>query len=290
MVLMFHKLEKRRTLLVILALISVTFCGVVGAMKYSSNQALAKQTAESTAKLAKMDKTIADIKAKKLAEKKAKEAAEQKAASDKALETQLQGNVVTPKGCAVSGAHGDPSKIDVVINKKRCFNPINYAPKDLTSFQGFLVSAKIVSNLQALFAAAQAAGYPLSLTSSYRSYTDQVTTYNHWVRVNGSYAAADTVSARPGYSEHQTGFAVDFSTAAGCSLECFAKTQNYQWLLANGPKYGFIERYPVGLESVTGYSPEAWHWRYVGPETAQSMTAKGVKTLEQLWGIPGGGY
>jgi D-alanyl-D-alanine carboxypeptidase len=288
---MFKRLEKRRSFLVILALISVSFCGAVGALKYSSNQALAKQQSESSAEIAKLDKKIAEIKAKKLAEQKA---AEQKAASDAALAAQLQGNVVTPKGCAVSGAHGDPSKIDVVINKKHCFNPVNYVPADRVSvYGGFVVSSKIVPNLTAMFDAAQAAGLLIGLTSSYRSYTDQVATYNNWVRVNGSTDAADTVSARPGYSEHQTGFAVDLDATINgkeCSLDCFTGSEEYQWMLNNAAAYGFIERYPPGMTSVTGYSPEAWHWRYVGPAVAQEMKSKGIKTLEQLWNISGGGY
>ena len=272
----------------------LAFGGAVGAVFYFGNEAIAKQQAESQTKLADMDKKIAEIKAKKEAERKAKEeaerkATEQKAEADKALAAQQAGQVVTPKGCAVSGAHGNPVAIDVVINKKRCFNPIDFVPPDLTSFGGYVVSAKIIPDMTAMFNAAAAAGVPLSLTSAYRSYSNQVTTYNYWVTANGSTTAADTVSARPGYSEHQTGFAFDLS-AGGCSLECFRGSSQYQWMLANASTYGFIERYPTGLESVTGYSPEAWHWRYVGPTVAQQMKAGGIKTLEQLWNIPGGGY
>lgn len=291
---MLHKLEKRRTFLIVLATTLVIFCAALGYVKYTGAQMVAKSEAESNTAIAQIDKRIAEIKAKKEAERKAKEAAEkaaaQKAASDAALASQLQGNVVTPPGCAISGTHGNPSQINVVINKKHCFNPINFAPTDLVSFNGYLLSAKIRPDLQAMFDAAASAGVPLGLTSSYRSYTDQVATYNNWVRVNGSYEAADTVSARPGYSEHQTGFAVDLSTAAGCSLECFAQTAQYKWIRENAANYGFIERYPVGLESITGYSPEAWHWRYVGKTVAQEMKSKGIKSLEQFWNISGGSY
>ena len=291
------KVKKRRALLIILAVVLVLFSGSLGSIYYFSNEAAAKQQAESTAQLEKLDKQIAEIKRKVAAKKKAEEeakiaaakAAEQKAASDAALKSQLQGQVVTPKGCAVSGAHGNPNSIDVVINKKRCFNPIDFTPSDLSSYNGFVVSSKIIPDMTAMFNAAAAAGAPLSLTSAYRSYSNQVTTYNYWVTANGSTAAADTVSARPGYSEHQTGFAVDFS-AGGCSLECFRGSAQYAWMQANAATYGFIERYQQGLESITGYSPEAWHWRYVGPATAIEMKTKGIKTLEQLWGIPGGSY
>lgn len=286
-----------RKLFVILICVVAVFDLSLGGITYAAQQRITKIEADAKAHAAHVDKKIAEIKAKKEAERKAREEAERKAredakrkaAAEAALRKQLRGEIVTPAGCAISGAHGDPSQIDVVINKKHCFNPINYVPGDLVSYQGFLFSAKILPSLKAMFNAASKAGVPLSLTSSYRSYSDQVTTYNNWVRVNGSTAAADTVSARPGYSEHQTGFTMDLS-AGGCSLECFAKSAQYKWMKKHAAEYGFIERYKSGYEDITGYSPEAWHWRYVGVTVAQDMKAKGVKTLEQYWGIEGGGY
>lgn len=282
--------KRRRAFIVTIVATLVVFGATLGSVYYFSNQAIAKQKAESNAHLANLDKEIEKLKKAKAAKIAAeKKAAEQKAAADAAVVAQQAGQVVTPKGCAVSGAHGNPNNIDVVINKKHCFSPIDFVPSDLTSFNGFVVSAKIIPDMTAMFNAAATAGVPLSLTSAYRSYANQVETYNHWVRTNGSTAAADTVSARPGYSEHQTGFVFDLS-AGGCSLECFRGSAQYQWMLANASTYGFIERYQQGLENITGYSPEAWHWRYVGPATAQEMKSKGIKTLEQLWNISGGGY
>src|SRR5690606_33070642 len=96
-----------------------------------------------------------------------------------------------------------------------------------------------------LVQAAQKDGMTIGATSSYRSYAAQIATYQHWVSVNGSIAAADTVSARAGYSEHQTGLAVDVSSG-GCSLDCFAGTPAYAWMKKNAHAYGFIERYPPG--------------------------------------------
>lgn len=286
-------LSKRKVLTIVLFIALIVFGLSLTAVLYVGNTSLALQKAEADKRLAKLDMNINDLK-KRAAEKKAKEeadrkAADQKASADAAVSAQQSGQVVTPKGCGVNGAHGDPNAIDVVINKKRCFNPIDFVPGDLTSYDGYVVSAKILPDMTALFAAAANAGVPLSLTSSYRSYANQVATYNYWVSANGSTAAADTVSARPGYSEHQTGFVFDLS-AGGCSLECFRGSAQYQWMLSNASTFGFIERYPQGLESVTGYSPEAWHWRYVGPTTSQAMKSKGIKTLEQLWNIAGGGY
>lgn len=289
--------HKHKLFLAIITLILLIFSGSLGALYYYSNQTIAKQQAEVQNQLSQLDRQIEDIKEQKETERKAKEEAERKereAARKKAeavaiLKKQLQGQVVTPKACAISGPHGDPNSIDVVINKKRCFSPIDFVPNDLVSYQGFVISAKILPHLDAMFQAAAAAGIPLSITSSYRSYRNQVATYNHWVQVNGSYEAADRVSARPGYSEHQTGFTIDLS-AGGCSLECFKDTSQYKWLKKNAHTFGFIERYPVGYEKITGYSPEAWHWRYVGKEVATDMKTKGVQTLEEYWDIKGGNY
>ena len=288
------KRRQRRVVIIILAIVVLIFGGTLGAVEYYGSRALAKQQADTKSKLAAYDKQITAIKAKKkaekeAAEKKAKEDAERKAAADAALAAQQAGKIVTPAGCAISGAHGNPSSIDVVVNKKHCFNPINFVPSDLTTYSGFAVSAKIVPSLSAMFDAASSAGVPISITSAYRSYSDQVATYNNWVRVNGSTAAADTVSARPGYSEHQTGFVIDVA-AGSCSLECFLGSAQFTWLQAHAAEYGFIQRYPEGLTNITGYSTEAWHYRYVGKAVALDMKAKGIQTLEQYWGISGGDY
>lgn len=287
------KVRKHRAFIIVVVAVLVVFSGALGAVIYFGNQAYARQQNESNAKLAALDKQLVQIKAKKAAEKKAKEeadkAAAQKAAADAALAAQQAGQVVTPAGCAISGPHGNPNNIDVVVNKKHCFSPIDFVPGDLSSYNGYAMSAKVIPSLTAMFDAAAAAGLPLSITSAYRSYTNQVATYNNWVQVNGSTAAADTVSARPGYSEHQTGFAVDLS-AGGCSLDCFLNSGQYTWMQEHAAEYGFIQRYPVGLTSITGYSDEAWHYRYVGTTVALDMKAKGIKTLEQYWGISGGGY
>ena len=286
------KVKKRRLLLVILAIVLLIFGSTLGAVEYYGNQAITKQQLDAAAAAAKLDKQIAAIKAKKQAEKKAAEkAAAQKAAADAALADQQAGKIVTPAGCALNGksAHQNPNNIDVVVNKQHCFSPIDFVPSDLSSYNGFTMSAKIIPSLTAMFTDAATAGSPLTITSSYRSYTNQVATYNNWVAVNGSTAAADTVSARPGYSEHQTGFAVDLA-AGSCALECFLNSSQYTWLAEHAADYGFIQRYPVGLTSITGYSDEAWHYRYVGTTVAKDMKSKGVKTLEQYWNITGGGY
>lgn len=183
----------------------------------------------------------------------------------------------------------NPETPTIVINKKHCFNPADWAPNDLTGVDGYLMRAEAASQMNAMMQAATAAGNGFSLSSTYRSYQNQQTVYNNWVQVNGSASAADTVSARAGYSEHQTGLAADLQTP-GCALECFANSKAFTWLNEHAAEYGFINRYPSGLSLITGYAPEAWHWRYVGVAVATDMKAKGIQTMEQYFGISGGTY
>lgn len=234
---------------------------------------------QAQAKINAAKKAEADAKAKMEAEMAAKAENERKIASSK------QTNPVDSTKCGVN----NPSEIAVVINKKHCFSPLEWAPNDLASVNGYLLRSEAATQMTSMMQAASAAGVGFGLSSAYRSYQNQVSTYNTWVQVNGSAAAADTVSARPGYSEHQTGLAADLQTP-GCALECFAGTSAYTWLQSNAANYGFINRYPAGLSDITGYAPEAWHWRYVGVATAKDMQAKGIQTLEQYFGVSGGSY
>lgn len=236
-------------------------------------------------------KTMRDARlAKEAADKAAEEAAAAKAAEQAKAATTATPATPAASSCRLStNGHSNPNNIDILVNKTHCLSPLDFAPIDLVSVNGYLVSAKAAPHLRDMLAAAAAQGLTMSLTSSYRSYANQITTYNGWVATNGSAEAADTVSARPGYSEHQTGLAVDLGTS-GCALECFAGTPHYAWLQQNAASYGFIQRYHAGHEGTTGYSPEAWHYRYVGSQIALDMQKKGIKTLEQYWGISGGDY
>lgn len=220
-------------------------------------------------------------------------AAEQQAAAEaaEASANSTSPTDVTPTqalNCNTSKTHSDPTQLDVIVNKKHCMRPINYVPSDLVTVYGAVLAATAAAQFEAMYVAATNAGAPLRVTSSFRSYDNQVATYAHWVAVNGR-AGADTVSARPGYSEHQTGLVLDLA-AGSCSLECFGTTPQYAWMQTNAALYGFIERYPAGLTGITGYSPEVWHYRYVGVATATDMKTRGVATLEQYWGVEGGDY
>lgn len=107
-------------------------------------------------------------------------------------------------------------------------------------------------------------GVIVKATSAYRSYATQKNLYNSYVNRDGV-KAADTYSARAGYSEHQTGLAVDVNIVN----ETFANTKAYEWMIKNSYKYGYILRYPKGKEYITGYQYEPWHYRYVGKEVAK---------------------
>lgn len=240
------------------------------------------------------DQAMGRIQAKKQAEakKQADEAA--KAEADKEAATQAvkqpdQKQHAAATGCGFTGPHSDPSAVDVLVNKKHCLTPLSYYPPDLQTVYGATLSAKAAGPFKQMADAASAAGLGFQTSSSFRSYDNQVSTYNYWVQVGGSVAEADKGSARPGYSEHQTGYAADL-TVGGCGLDCFTGTAQYQWLQAHAADYGFIERYPQGYEAITGYRAESWHWRYVGTAIAQAMKTSGIKTLEQQYGLEGGDY
>lgn len=182
----------------------------------------------------------------------------------------------------------DPSNIGVIVNKKHPIEPVSYEPQDLVTSKGATLSKKAITDFRRMYDDAAAAGQPFYVTSSYRSYQTQVSTYGHWVSVSGQ-KKADTYSARPGYSEHQTGFVIDVA-AAGCTLDCFGSTSQYRWLQDNAAEYGFIQRYYGEKEATTGYKAEEWHYRYVGVDVAKDMKEKSIKSLEEYWGYRGGDY
>lgn len=272
-------------LLFVIAACSV-FIGLYADMankKIQEREQATQQLFESTAQ------EIEAIKVRKAAELKARQEAEATEAAEAARSSQgSASSTVDSTKCNTATTHKDPNSIDVMVNKKHCLQPVTFAPSDLVTSNGATLSAKAIPAYNQLFAAAAAAGQGFYVTSSYRSYNDQVATYTYWVGTSGQ-AGADTYSARPGYSEHQTGLAFDVA-ANGCALDCFGSTSQYQWLQQNAADYGFIQRYYVGSEAITGYKAEEWHYRYVGVQVAKDMKAKGIKTLEAYWGLNGGTY
>lgn len=140
--------------------------------------------------------------------------------------------------------------------------------------------------LDALLAAADEAGYNITVTSAYRSreYQAKIFGIRREAYASKGYGADDAVRlteryiAPPGHSEHHTGLAVDMHSMASAETS-FADTDEYKWLVAHAAEYGFILRYPKGKEGVTGYAFEPWHFRYVG--SCASEIAQSGLTLEE---------
>ena len=163
----------------------------------------------------------------------------------------------------------------VVANKHYPMSKDYYPGENATAKAAFL---KLIAQMKE-------EGYAISDNySGFRSYATQAQLYQSYVNQEGQ-AAADRYSARPGYSEHQTGLAFDVIGTDGQLVE---DSSAAQWLLEHAPDYGFVVRYPRGKESVTGYMHEEWHLRYIGKE-AKDIAASGL-TLEEYYGFDGGDY
>ena len=163
----------------------------------------------------------------------------------------------------------------VVANKKHPM-AANYNPgENLTAKAAFL---RLRNDMIAK-------GYNVGYAySGFRTYDYQKVLYQNYVNKDGQ-AAADRYSARPGYSEHQTGLVFDLTDKAGNLLEDTAASN---WLKNNAHRYGFVVRYQPGKEASTGYMPEAWHIRYIGKE-ADEVYHSGL-SLEEYYGFEGGDY
>jgi len=164
------------------------------------------------------------------------------------------------------------SYVDGVLLANKTYSlPASYDPKGLTK--------ETSAAFKKMQTAAYKDGISLWVCSGYRSYYDQKYLYNMYCNRDGK-AAADKYSARPGYSDHQTGMAIDVNNAS----DSFGGTREAKWLANNCAKYGFIIRYPKGKEAYTGYQYEPWHIRYVGTPLAQNITNSGL-SLEEYFGI-----
>lgn len=184
----------------------------------------------------------------------------------------------------------DPSSIWVVVNKPNPLNPQQYTPSNFAYIQGYRISDQVAADLNSMIGVAKQQGITLRIISGYRSYSYQASLYNGYVASDGQ-ANADTYSARPGHSEHQTGFAVDVGGTHGCDIQiCFGETPEGIWLAQHATEFGFIVRYTEANRMITGYNAEPWHLRYVGKELASEMRDKKIDSLELFFGINGGDY
>jgi D-alanyl-D-alanine carboxypeptidase len=191
----------------------------------------------------------------------------------------------------------EADSIWVVVNKQRQISPLKYQPTSLV-FPAFpkpkvqnpfglqMREEAAAATVDLAIAMAEAGKGTLILNSGFRTYKNQEGLYNR-TRDTRGLAVAEKLSARPGHSEHQLGLAADFSVKGqGCVIMvCFGKTEAGIWLAENAHDFGFVLRYPKGYKPITGFQYEPWHFRYVGIELATEMKTKGIKTLEEFWGL-----
>lgn len=172
----------------------------------------------------------------------------------------------------------------ILVNKYNRLDS-DYEPNDLEtistnySYWGSLRKEANAAFMKMVTDAAKE-GLKIINTSPYRSYDTQKKLYTNYVKQDGE-KEADTYSARPGYSEHQTGLAVDVVTPT-TTLGTFKNTKEFVWMKENSYKYGFILRYEEGMEYITGYMYEPWHYRYVGVEAAKVIYEENL-TFEEYY-------
>lgn len=197
---------------------------------------------------------------------------------------------VDPRGTAAVADQTSAASLTVLVNKKTPLSPLRYTPTlwPLSAVGvggGQAMRPEAAVAMRDLVQAAAGAGHSLQVASAYRSYDTQVAVFNRYVSERGV-AGAELTSARPGYSEHQTGLAADVvAVGSGCGIDqCFGSLPAGHWVAANAWRYGFIVRYPNGYTSITGYEWEPWHLRYVGVDAAREMHDGGIATYEQYLG------
>ncbi len=153
----------------------------------------------------------------------------------------------------------------------------------------YRLDSRIADAYKSMIAGAKEDGITLKIISGFRTYQGQTTLFNNKVNkyLNQGYSrekatelAAQYV-APPGTSEHLTGLAVDLISTNWYSYNSdlnsgFEKTKEFEWLYNNCAEYGFVLRYPKDKETITGYSYEPWHYRYVGVEAAKEIMSSKI--------------
>jgi len=184
----------------------------------------------------------------------------------------------------------DPNSIWILVNKQNPL-PRSFEPSDLVTpdmprkGEHQQLRAEAARALTEMSKAADLdVGKPIQLVSGYRSYGDQKEIYENYVAKDGQ-ADADTYSARPGYSEHQTGLAADLSAVNG-KMEKFGNNKLGEWTAEHAWEYGFILRYTPTNQNIVGYESEPWHYRYVGKELAKYYHDNHITALEEAFNQP----
>lgn len=189
---------------------------------------------------------------------------------------------VTPKGYTLEVIDGIAYIEGHIIVNKSYSIPKDYNPGKMVYLEkSQMVLPEVVDPFKQLVSDSSQLGLNIYNATCYRSYGFQNTLYTNYIKRDGK-EAAETYSARPGYSEHHTGLAIDVNSVSNA----FAGTPESVWLNDNCHRYGFIIRYPKGKEDITGYQYEPWHLRYVGEELAAKLYNNGDWiTMEEHFGF-----
>ena len=192
--------------------------------------------------------------------------------------------------------HQDPTDVLILVNKQNKAPTVpvtlvkpNVTPTKPSVAENIYMRPEAARALEALFAGAAEDGITLYATSGFRSYATQKAIFDRKAAERGEQAANRSV-AKPGYSEHQTGLAMDIEgeTTLGTGLTAaFGESPEGIWVAEHCHEYGFIIRYPEDKTSITGYIYEPWHIRYVGVEAATEITQLGVTFEEYILLIRG---
>ena len=167
----------------------------------------------------------------------------------------------------------------ILVNKHYSL-PEKYAPDDIVemsnwyAYPGNSIRKDVLEAFKEMSKAAKEDGITLIVNSSYRSYDEQKKIYSEYEDKKGK-EYADKYAARPDFSEHQTGLSLDIFTP-GAGMGNFENTKAFEWLSNNCYKYGFILRYPKDKEDITGYSYEAWHYRFLGKSLSKKVYDSGI--------------
>lgn len=176
------------------------------------------------------------------------------------------------------------NSIDILVNKYN-YLPSNFIPNNLVITDEYSKgNIKLVSEVYDAFKKmandAKKENLNIRIISAYRSYDYQKNLYNNYLK-NDTQEVVDTYSARPGFSEHQTGLAIDIDNIV-LSYDKFHLTQEFGWMKNNCYKYGFILRYDIDKENITGYKYEPWHYRYVGIKISEYIYRNNI-TFEEYY-------
>lgn len=178
----------------------------------------------------------------------------------------------------------DKFSTDMLVNKHRYLDE-KFVPTGLskidekyTSEEGMKASRVAINAFIQMSKAAEKEGYEIVINSAYRSYQDQVEINDTYLELYGQ-SYVDRFVAKPGFSEHQTGLCFDIGSRKS---NVFANSKEYQWMLDNAYKYGFILRFPKKYENITGFRTEPWHYRYVGKKIAKYIHDENI-TLEEYY-------